>query len=314
MIVATAPRRATAHQPTTTRDRSGVDAAARRSAGHPTTASHHRGVRRAVGVRHPLERRRARRAGGRRIGAAVADVPDARHSAVLIVLSEGPLGAEVLLTRRSMQMRSHRGEISFPGGRCDPGETPVETALREAEEEVGLDMGRPTVVGELEHLSTIVSRSYIVPVVATLDERLELEPRHGGGRPRDVDTRRRADPSGHLPPRTLGHPSARSSAALLPSRRRDGVGRNSEDARRPADPAASAEFERHALHCLTDDTFAVRRPSRRRSRRTGRSGSGWCHRGVRRSRSPTRPSSRGAASGSALRSACAVRDRRRPTP
>ncbi len=105
--------------------------------------------------------------------------PDARQSAVLVVLSEGPTGAEVLLTRRSMQMRSHRGEISFPGGRCDPGETPVETALREAEEEVGLDVGRPQVVGELEHLSTIVSKSYIVPVVATLDERIELEPRTG---------------------------------------------------------------------------------------------------------------------------------------
>jgi 8-oxo-dGTP pyrophosphatase MutT (NUDIX family) len=103
--------------------------------------------------------------------------PDARHSAVLIVVSDGPHGAEVLLTRRSLHMRSHRGEISFPGGRCDPGETPVETALREAQEEVGLDMGRPVVVGELEHLSTIVSKSYIVPVVATLDERLDLEPR-----------------------------------------------------------------------------------------------------------------------------------------
>jgi len=102
--------------------------------------------------------------------------PDARHSAVLLVLSDGPAGAEVLLTRRSMHLRSHRGEISFPGGRCDPGETSVETALREAEEEVGLTMDRPSVVGELEHLSTIVSRSYIVPVVATLDERLDLKP------------------------------------------------------------------------------------------------------------------------------------------
>ncbi|MGA9275910.1 MAG: CoA pyrophosphatase [Ilumatobacter sp.] len=102
--------------------------------------------------------------------------PDARNSAVLLVLADGPQGAEVLLTRRSMQLRNHRGEISFPGGRCDPGETPIETALREAHEEVGLDARRPTVVGELEHLSTIVSKSYIVPVVATLDERLDLSP------------------------------------------------------------------------------------------------------------------------------------------
>ncbi len=105
--------------------------------------------------------------------------PDARVSAVLIALVEGPDGAEVLLTRRSMEMRNHRGEISFPGGRLDPGETPVQTALREAHEEVGLDPSAPTVVGELAHLNTIVSRSYIVPIVSVLDHRPELEPRTG---------------------------------------------------------------------------------------------------------------------------------------
>ena len=102
--------------------------------------------------------------------------PDARNSAVLLLLADGPDGAEVLLTRRSMQLRNHKGEMSFPGGRCDPGETPLQTALRETHEEIGLDPTRPRVVGELQHLSTIVSKSYIVPVVATLDERLDLTP------------------------------------------------------------------------------------------------------------------------------------------
>jgi 8-oxo-dGTP pyrophosphatase MutT (NUDIX family) len=102
--------------------------------------------------------------------------PDARVSAVLIALADGPAGAEVLLTRRSMQMRNHRGEISFPGGRLDPGETPLETALREAHEEVGLDPTAPVVIGELAHLNTIVSKSYIVPIVSVLDHRPELEP------------------------------------------------------------------------------------------------------------------------------------------
>ncbi len=102
--------------------------------------------------------------------------PDARLSAVLIVLTDGPYGAEVLLTRRSMSLRNHRGEISFPGGRVDPGESNVEAALREAHEEVGLDPSVPKVVGELEHLNTIVSRSYIVPVVSIVDHRLELVP------------------------------------------------------------------------------------------------------------------------------------------
>jgi 8-oxo-dGTP pyrophosphatase MutT (NUDIX family) len=105
--------------------------------------------------------------------------PDARVSAVLIALFDGDDGPEVLLTRRSMHMRNHRGEISFPGGRLDPGETPVQTALREAEEEVGLDPDLPVVVGELAHLNTIVSRSYIVPVVSVLEERPAVEPRTG---------------------------------------------------------------------------------------------------------------------------------------
>lgn len=105
--------------------------------------------------------------------------PDARVAAVLIALWEGADGPEVLLTRRSMEMRNHRGEISFPGGRLDPGETPIETALRESYEEVGLDPAAPEIVGELPHLSTIVSRSYIVPVVSVLDRRPEVEPRTG---------------------------------------------------------------------------------------------------------------------------------------
>jgi 8-oxo-dGTP pyrophosphatase MutT (NUDIX family) len=103
--------------------------------------------------------------------------PDARMSAVLVVLVDGGEGPEVLLTRRSMELRNHRGEISFPGGRVDPGETPIDTALREAEEEVGLDRAAPRIVGELTHLNTIVSRSYIVPVVSVLDHRPDLSPR-----------------------------------------------------------------------------------------------------------------------------------------
>lgn len=100
--------------------------------------------------------------------------PGARHSAVLITLADGEDGPEVLLTRRSWEMRSHRGEISFPGGRIDPGETPTEAALREAHEEVGLEPHGVEVRGELTHLNTVASRSYIVPKVATVPRRLEL--------------------------------------------------------------------------------------------------------------------------------------------
>lgn len=102
--------------------------------------------------------------------------PHARPSAVLVALADGPDGAEVLLTRRAEHLRNHKGEISFPGGRIDPGETPVDAALREADEEVGLDPSEAVIVGELSHLNTVVSRSYIVPIVARLPARLQLEP------------------------------------------------------------------------------------------------------------------------------------------
>jgi 8-oxo-dGTP pyrophosphatase MutT (NUDIX family) len=102
--------------------------------------------------------------------------PGARPSAVLVALLDGPLGAEVLLTRRAWHLTSHKGEVAFPGGRMDPGETPVGTALREAHEEVLLDPALVEVHGELPHLSTVVSLSYIVPVVARLAELPALRP------------------------------------------------------------------------------------------------------------------------------------------
>ena len=93
-----------------------------------------------------------------------------------MLLHEGDDGAELLFTRRPMHMRNHRGEISFPGGRMDPDETPAHTALRGAWEEVALDPQLVTVHGELDHISTVVSRSYIVPVVGSVVERPVLQP------------------------------------------------------------------------------------------------------------------------------------------
>jgi len=112
-----------------------------------------------------------------RAGPMLPAFPEARHSAVLVTLAEGDDGPEVLLTRRSWDMRHHRGEVSFPGGRMDPGESPSETALREANEEVGLEPSVVTIQGELTHLNTVVSNSYIVPKVATVDSRPVLAPR-----------------------------------------------------------------------------------------------------------------------------------------
>jgi 8-oxo-dGTP pyrophosphatase MutT (NUDIX family) len=101
---------------------------------------------------------------------------DARASAVLIALWESAGGTEVLLTKRSWELRNHRGEVSFPGGRLDPGETAIEAALREAEEEVGLDPRSVHVIGALDDIATVASGSWITPIVARLDARPDLVP------------------------------------------------------------------------------------------------------------------------------------------
>ena len=62
-----------------------------------------------------------------------------RASAVLAPLYEVDGEAHVVLTRRAQHLRTHRGEVSFPGGGEEPGESLWQTALREAEEEVALD-------------------------------------------------------------------------------------------------------------------------------------------------------------------------------
>ena len=97
-----------------------------------------------------------------------------RSSAVLIALFEEEGEARVLLTRRSTRLNNHRGEVSFPGGRVDVGESTTETALREAEEEVALDLAHVEVVAHLHPIVTLASSSLIQPVVAVLDGRPEV--------------------------------------------------------------------------------------------------------------------------------------------
>ena len=68
-------------------------------------------------------------------------------AAVLVPLVEHEAGVTVVFTRRADTLRAHTGQIAFPGGRSDPGETPWVTALREAHEEIGLDPSFVTVAG-----------------------------------------------------------------------------------------------------------------------------------------------------------------------
>jgi len=78
--------------------------------------------------------------------------------------------ASVVLTRRSKNLRNHSGEVSFPGGRQEAGEDLWVTALREAEEEIALDRSAVVHLGELDHLRTVSSRSWIVPYVAEITD------------------------------------------------------------------------------------------------------------------------------------------------
>jgi len=98
----------------------------------------------------------------------------AKPSAVLIPIMFTSDGPAVLLTRRADHMRNHRGEMSFPGGRMEPTETPSQTALREAHEEVALPHQSVTILGTLEPITTFVSNSFITPIVGIVDGIPEL--------------------------------------------------------------------------------------------------------------------------------------------
>jgi 8-oxo-dGTP pyrophosphatase MutT (NUDIX family) len=99
-----------------------------------------------------------------------------RASAVLVPLYEEDDHVHVVLTRRAQHLRSHRGEVSFPGGGQDGDEDLITTALRESCEETGMDRGSVEIIGELDHLETVTSRSFIVPYVGVLPGRPSLEP------------------------------------------------------------------------------------------------------------------------------------------
>jgi 8-oxo-dGTP pyrophosphatase MutT (NUDIX family) len=97
-------------------------------------------------------------------------------AAVLVPLFEEDGQARVILTRRSDRLRSHTGEVSFPGGRLEPDEAPLAAALREAGEEVGLVAEDVEILGQLEPLATLSSRSGITPFVGVLPARPVLHP------------------------------------------------------------------------------------------------------------------------------------------
>ena len=96
------------------------------------------------------------------------EVHGGKDAAVLVPLFEAG-GLHAVFTRRRGDLRRHAGEISFPGGRRDAGEALVETALREAHEEVGLPAAEVTVVGALPPTPTFVTNYAIYPFVGVIE-------------------------------------------------------------------------------------------------------------------------------------------------
>lgn len=100
---------------------------------------------------------------------------DLKHAAVALVVVDGSDGdGAIILTRRSSRLSSHKGQWALPGGRLDSGETPVEAALREMHEEIGLLLPEQNVLGQLDDYPTR-SGYVITPVVVWAGVGVELQ-------------------------------------------------------------------------------------------------------------------------------------------
>jgi len=105
------------------------------------------------------------------IDAQQKQYPSARNAAVLITLFDENDETYISFIRRASTLRSHSGEIAFPGGASDISDvSPIVTALREAHEEIGLNSSRVEVLGIMSTVFTVVSNFLITPVVAFLPE------------------------------------------------------------------------------------------------------------------------------------------------
>ena len=97
-----------------------------------------------------------------------------RPAAVLVAITDRPQPG-LLLTIRRDDLRTHAGQVAFPGGRVDEGETAREAALREAHEELGLDPAMVTILGEADEYRTVTGYG-VTPVVGLVPPDLEFTP------------------------------------------------------------------------------------------------------------------------------------------
>jgi len=115
--------------------------------------------------------------------AARMDASGGVDAAVLVPLFGWPERPGLVFTERRQDMRRHAGEISFPGGRRDEGEDYLDTALREAHEEIGLEASEVEVVGALPPIGTFVTNYKVHPIVGLIRSGLRFEPN-----PTEVET------------------------------------------------------------------------------------------------------------------------------
>ncbi len=107
----------------------------------------------------------------RKLKAVAGDTSRLKPSSVLLLLFEEDHELYICLIKRPVTMKHHAGQVAFPGGRIDPGETPVETALRETNEEIGIPSEKIEVLGSLSELFVDVSGFLIQPFVGWLTEK-----------------------------------------------------------------------------------------------------------------------------------------------
>ena len=111
----------------------------------------------------------------RQLRAAADERSKLKNSSVLLLLFPENDILKICLIKRPMHMKNHAGQIALPGGRIEKGETAIETALRETQEEIGIETSNIEILGSLSELYVEVSRFIIHPFVGWLPQKPNFE-------------------------------------------------------------------------------------------------------------------------------------------